>query len=189
MHLEGQGQEKKVYIEYILSCAILLVAFALRVFRLDAQSMWWDEIITVFRSRLDWAGISANILARPVHVPLYFVLMHFWQAIGTQEFVVRFFSVLWGVLGVALLYRVGRLVGGREVGLVSAALAAVSPFSIWFAQENRMYTLAPFLALGANFCLLRLLGGLRSKSLGSTRGSSSFFSPPGLLRKPKMHLV
>ena len=35
---------------------LILVAFALRVFRLDAQSLWYDEGVTAMVAQLGWAN-------------------------------------------------------------------------------------------------------------------------------------
>jgi hypothetical protein len=50
------------------------------------------------------------------------------------------------VAGVALVGYLGKRLFGRTTGLV-ALLMAVNPFSIWYAQEVRMYTLGVFLLL------------------------------------------
>jgi 4-amino-4-deoxy-L-arabinose transferase-like glycosyltransferase len=136
---------------------ILLLAFALRVYRLDHQSMWWDEMHAGMMSVLSPDAILDNLFAIRNHVPLYFMLVRLWSCLGHSEFALRLFSVIWGVAGVALVYRLGHLINGQAVGIVSALLLALSPFHIWYSQEARMYTLASVSTLAGSWLLLRFL--------------------------------
>lgn len=136
---------------------LLLMATILRVSRLDQQSLWYDELATWHRAVIPLADMFADLFAVRNHTPLYFLLMRPWAAIGQSVFILRYFSVLWGVLGVALIYRLGDLVGGRRCGLIAALLLAVSPFHIWYSQEARMYPMLTALAIVASWSLLLLL--------------------------------
>lgn len=146
---------------YVLPGLIVLMGFALRVYRLEQQSLWWDEIYTVARSIMSAPELIENLFESRVHLPLYFLLIQAWAEIGRSEFVIRYFSVLFGVLTLPLMVQTGRLLdgrfaNGRRVGLLAAFLLAISPFHIWYSQEARMYTFLAFNALAANYFLLRL---------------------------------
>lgn len=136
---------------------IVLLGFALRIYRLDQQSLWWDELYTVASSVLSLPELFENLFDDRVHLPLYFLLMQAWAEIGREEFIVRYFSVLCGVLTLPLIYQTGRLLAGRQVGWLAAVLLAISPFHVWYSQEARMYTFLALNALAANYFLLRLL--------------------------------
>ncbi|MFN2169231.1 MAG: glycosyltransferase family 39 protein, partial [Anaerolineae bacterium] len=82
------------------------------------------------------------------HPPLYFALL--WIAIrlfGHSEFSLRFLSSAALVLIVPLLYATGKRLGDDRLGLGAAALGAISPMYLWYAQEARMYALLAFLSL------------------------------------------
>jgi mannosyltransferase len=137
---------------------ILLLAFALRLYRLGYQSIWYDEAVSIHLAAKDLGALTLHT-ARDIHPPLYYYLLHFWvRAAGTSEFSVAFFSLVFGVLIVALAYRLGHRICGRRVGLLTAFLIAVSPFNLWYSQEMRMYTLGALLGLLTLYCLMRLLG-------------------------------
>ena len=127
--------------------AILLAAFALRAYRLDFQSLWSDEGISLLRSSQPLAEMLRNM---PVeHTPGYFVLLHGWLVLaGSSDIALRWLSLLPSVLAVALIFRLGIALGSPEkphparqqlVGVVGALLLATSGFQIWYAQEARMY--------------------------------------------------
>jgi len=136
---------------------VLFLAFALRIYRLNYQSFWWDEMYTAARSAMTVGELTENLFEARVHLPLYFVLLQGWTQIGRSEFIIRYFSVISGVLAVALIFATGRRLNDRKVGLVAAFLLAISPFHIWFSQEARMYSFLALNALAANWFLFRLL--------------------------------
>ncbi|MGE5139656.1 MAG: glycosyltransferase family 39 protein, partial [Rudaea sp.] len=133
------------------------LAFALRLYRLNDANIWWDEGWTIWLSRQDLAAIALRT-ASDEHPPLHYWLMHFWTgAAGTDAFAGRFFSLFFGVLMVALVYRIGRLIGGPWLGTMAAILLALSRFSIWWSQDIKNYTLSGFFALASMWFVLRLL--------------------------------
>lgn len=133
--------------------ALLLLAFALRLYLLDHQSLWADEgnsVAMAPRAPLDIVQRTAN----DIHPPLYYLLLHYWSAlVGTSVFAVRAFSVLCGVVAVALTYALGRKMGGPEhvatIAIVAAGLLTISPFAIHYSQETRMYMLVTALGAGS----------------------------------------
>jgi len=52
-----------------------MVAFALRLYRLDHQSLWEDEIHSVLRGNMGLADMLREVLQTKNHVPLYFALL------------------------------------------------------------------------------------------------------------------
>jgi mannosyltransferase len=140
---------------------VLLVAFGLRLYRLGYQSLWYDEAVSIHLATKDLAALTLHT-AGDIHPPLYYYLLHFWVLVaGSSEFSAAFLSLLFGLILVALSYRLAREACGSNVGLLTAFLIAVSPFNLWYSQEMRMYTLGAFLGLTTLYCLMRLAGLLR----------------------------
>lgn len=135
---------------------LLLLAFGLRVWGVADHNIWWDEGIGIWLSRMSlWE--SARWTAGDVHPPLYYVLLNGWRSFaGEGEFSLRFLSVIFSVLTVPLIYRLGKTLGGSETGLLAALFLTISRFSIWWAQEIRMYALAALLATGSLWAAVRL---------------------------------
>jgi mannosyltransferase len=141
----------------------LILAFALRVYRLAGHSLWWDEIVTVATSTVSFEAMFDYLFTIRSHMPLYFIVMNGWIRLGESEFILRYFSLAAGVLTVALIAQTGRLIGGWRVGLAAGLLLAISPFNIWYSQETRMYSLIALATLAATWFLLRIIndGGRR----------------------------
>jgi mannosyltransferase len=96
--------------------------------------------------------------------PLYFVVAWLWAKVfGTGEVGLRSLSALLGTGVIVLSYLCARELVSRAAGLVAAALAAVSPFMIWYSQEARSYMLL------AALCGLSFLFFARALRTRSTR--------------------
>ena len=131
-----------------LLIGILLLAAALRLARAGVASLWFDEAFTVIASRMDIMSILHG-QADPVLPPFYFIALHLWQkVVGESELAVRAFSGLCSLLAVAGIYRLGSRLFDRRAGLWAAALMAVAPFQIYYAQETRPYALCVLLSVG-----------------------------------------
>ncbi|MEM2046141.1 MAG: glycosyltransferase family 39 protein, partial [Candidatus Bathyarchaeia archaeon] len=73
---------------------------------------------------------------------LYYLLLHFWIWIaGESEWALRWPSLAFGVLAVALAVRLADRGWGRPAGAFAALTMALSPFWLHYAQEARMYTM------------------------------------------------
>lgn len=122
--------------------ALTLLAFALRVYRLDYQSYWIDEAWTVYFAHLSPAELWHLLQTTEIMPPLYHPsTILYIKLFGDSEFALRFYSLIFGVLTVPFTYRLGRDLGGVRLGLIAALLIAVAPFQIWHSQEARMYSL------------------------------------------------
>lgn len=107
------------------------------------------------------AAVVDHLLTESTHPPVYFVLAHWWMnlfpptAAGLASFwAARAFPALLGVLSIPAMFGLGWLAfGSRLVGQLAAALMAVSPYSVFLAQEARHYTLAILLVIASLSCL------------------------------------
>lgn len=136
--------------------ALLWASFAVRVLTLEAQSLWRDEVDSIRFATQPLHDYLAQFTLHGQNGPLYFLLLRGWiKLAGTSVFALRFSSVLWGVVSVALLYTLMRRLHTRSSALCAALLLAFSPYAVWYAQEIRMYTWVPCLSLLALYALER----------------------------------
>lgn len=128
---------------------LLLLAFALRVSGLTVQSMWRDEVDALRFSQASLADLAKNFSRTGWNGPLFYVLLRVWVHLtGSSEFALRAFSLSSGLLGVSLVYRVGRTWFSNRIGMLAALLTAFSPYMVWYAQEAKMYALLVALVVG-----------------------------------------
>ncbi len=128
--------------------AILFLALVLRLYHVNAKSLWQDEGSSLFiaQHRIPDVirGVSLN-----VHPPLYHVTLHYWLLLNQTVTWFRLYSVVFGMLAMWLTYVLATRMFDRRTGLIAGLLVATSTFQIFYAQEGRMYTLAAFLMIAA----------------------------------------
>ncbi len=141
---------------FLLILAICLLAFGLRIFHLGAQSLWYDEGLSVYLASQP-PSLAVETSAITDHPPLYALLLGAWMRVaGRSEFSIRFLSLWWSVLAVALTWRLGREVLTDTIGIVGALLIAASAFAVWYAQEARGYSMLLALTLIVTWAFARL---------------------------------
>jgi mannosyltransferase len=142
---------------------ILLTGFAIRVIDLGGASFWADEAYTDLWMNAPIDRFFTLILEDGVHVPLHFMLLRVFPHDG--ETLLRFPSVLQGLIGIALLIGVvQRLYRNHHLALITGALLAYNPFHIWFSRGARPYALLFVLSLLTSYYFLRLMQGQRSRA-------------------------
>ena len=147
---------------YLALIGLALLAFGLRIYRIQYQSLWRDEVDAVIFATRDLRAILNTFTSVGENGPLYFLGLHGWiRLAGQSEFSVRFPSACFGTLAVLATYQLGRELVGYRVGLIGALPMAFSPYHIWYGQEAKMYALISFLAPLSLLILLRLLRGGR----------------------------
>ncbi|MBN1220942.1 MAG: glycosyltransferase family 39 protein [Anaerolineae bacterium] len=125
---------------------ILLLAFFLRAYHLDAQALRGDEAATVHYSAMPITELWELSRVTDPHPPLFYLMLHPWQwLMGESAWIMRFAGVTASVLTVAALYTLARLtLPSTTTSLLAAALITVNPLQIWLAQDVRSY---PFFTL------------------------------------------
>lgn len=148
-----------------IAYALLLPAWALRLYHLGGPELWFDEAASYFiaaKPPAEIVGYASHAIFE--HPPLYYLALHgFMGLFGASEWALRFPSVLFGLLLVAGLYRAGATVFGTRLALTAMLLAAASAFLVTYSQEARMYSLLQGLGLLATFLLYRAAGSGRRR--------------------------
>jgi len=147
---------------YIILSFIILLGICLRVYNLSSQSIWYDEAQSIAVSGAKLSYISTRTYHTP---PFYFILLKCWTGLfGKSEFAVRFLSVIFGALSILLIYKVGRDLLDRKVGLYSAFILSVSMFHIYYSQEARSYSLFVFLTILSMLLFIKIMKKNKTKT-------------------------
>ena len=142
-----------------ISIGLLLLAFALRVYRLDAQDIWGDEAWSIAISQ----SLLRDSLYMEANPPVYFLLLRVGRALwGSSVFGLRYVSLLCGMITVAIVGRTAHTIAPRSRNYTLLA-ATLSPFLIYYAQEARMYGPVLVGASGSVLAFLHLLQGQRTR--------------------------
>src|SRR5437763_6012286 len=136
---------------------LTVVAAAVRFATFGLQAYHHDEAITA--DKVLHPGLRAtlyNVRDFESTPPLYYVLAWGWsQLFGVHEAGLRSLSALAGVATVPIAGMIGIEAAGRRVGVVLAAVTAVSPMLIWYSQEARAYSLVVLLSAVSLLFFLR----------------------------------
>jgi mannosyltransferase len=122
--------------------ALVALALALRLYRLDARSLWLDEILTSQPAHLNGPGdVVAWSKAALNQMPLFYMFTWFLGHWSDTGVILRLPALVFGTLLVPAVFILGRNLFGTLAGLVAGLLSAVMPFAVWYSQEARAYTL------------------------------------------------
>lgn len=139
---------------------ITLLAIALRLWQIDATSLWMDEAWSVWIANRPFAGVLALVRQADVHPPLYYILLRIWMSVfGSSPAAVRSLSVVLSSAAIPIVFVIARRILPRRAALAAALLTAVSPFQVHYGREARMYALLFLAAAVSTHAFLHLLAG------------------------------
>ena len=131
--------------EYLILAIIILLAFALRIFQLDAQSLRGDEAISAVYAAMPLQKMLTVTRTFEPHPPLFYFILGGWEKLtGFSEFALRYAALMAGVLTVPILFALTRRIIGKQTAFFAAFLLSVNSFHIWYSQDIRSY---PWLVL------------------------------------------
>ena len=125
----------------------IVVFSLLPLFRLTHQSLWYDELFTLFVARHTVARVLDQAAWDGFTPPLYYLLIALAQRAGLAAESLRVVSVGFGALALWGLGRLATRLSGARAGFAAVLLAGISPFLVSMSQELRPYT--AFLACAA----------------------------------------
>ena len=150
--------------------AILLLAVALRVIGID-YALWNDEVASTKFAAAPVHLLWSDWMVRETNPPLYYTLLEGWWAIfGGSDVALRMMSVVFGCVGVVLVFLLGRHVGGLRAAIIAGALVAASAQNIMYSQQVRGYILGYAAAAAAILAALTLLARVQSGADGKRGG-------------------
>ncbi len=184
--------------QWFALAAVLALAAALRFWHLDAQSMWYDEVLTLAEAsgnyrdfeplevRNEWirpaprptsidraAPLAETIgeLEKQLNPPLYYLVLRAWRELfGDSVAVARALSALLSLAAVGVVFEAGRRLYDVESGLWAALIMAVAEPQIAYAQEIRNYALLTLVGAGALLAMARF-----EESGASRRNAAGLF--------------
>ncbi len=143
---------------FALSIGVIFLAAILRFHNLGTQSLWNDEGSSYVQATRSFADIASNA-ARDIHPPGYYWLLAIWRGLtGDTEIALRTLSTLASILSVAFTFALGKRLFNSAAGIAAALLVALNSFSIYYAQEARMYALLALWGAAGIWALVNLVG-------------------------------
>jgi len=124
---------------YVLLALIVLLVAALRIYRLDYQSLDLDEIYSINPTQ---PGQSLSALigsCKKDQPPAYFLLLWSWfKVFPYNDFWGRMLSVVLGLWGVVAIFFLGKAFKDSRVGLVVSLMTTLNFYHLYFSQNDTL---------------------------------------------------
>ena len=166
----------------LIVIAILLSSWFFGVRGINADNMRRDELTTLGHIGALETHPNGLTLAETIdslatysaqHPPLYFLSLNIWgKYVSFDSFSLRLLSLFWGILSLAVFYRLAHDLGGQTVAIYASILMATSVIFIFYTHELRQYSSLLFWVALIWLCYHRLAGQARPISLMGLGGLS-----------------
>jgi mannosyltransferase len=131
----------------LLITGLLLAAFLIATIDIRRESLWNDEAWTAWAVRSPYIRDTLLRVEADVHPPLYFLLLTgLGRFTGDSVLALRWPSALFGMLGLAGTYALGKFLFDRRTGLIAIMLLGSASFFVYYTREARMYSLVMAIA-------------------------------------------
>jgi hypothetical protein len=128
------------YRTWIVGLLVATCAVALRLNSGLSLDLWEDEIIAATHAMQPLWLLPVEVARHDVHPFLYFLQLHLWSLAGTSDVWFKLNSVFWNIVAIGSIGLVGKRLYDQGTGCIAATLFALSPPSVWMAQEVRPYS-------------------------------------------------
>lgn len=141
--------KKKIFI-------VLVFCFLIRLVGIN-QSLWLDEAISVNKAKMPIETIVPTFSIYDFHPPVHYWFLNIWIKIfGDQVWVMRLSSILFSLITIWLVYKIGCEIKNKKAGLWAAALVGANPLLIYYSQELRMYAMVTMWLVGSIYFLVKI---------------------------------
>jgi mannosyltransferase len=128
---------------------VIAVGAVVRFYHIGGLSLWTDEGFSEWASRQSTWYLWTVLPGFETNPPLYYTLLKGWCVLfGDSEASLRSLSALFSIATIPLVFAMGRMLGARRSGwmsgLLAAAMFALSPIHVQYAQEARAYAMLTF---------------------------------------------
>jgi len=143
---------------------ILFVGAVLRFYKVDFQSLWIDEVLSMNDANpaTTLSETNKSVLFWEAMPPLYFVILKYILTLfGYTTLIARLLSAVIGVVGIYAMYLLGKEMYNKRCGLLCASIVCINIYHIFYSQEVRPYG---FLFLFTTLAYYRLIIFIKKRS-------------------------
>lgn len=132
-----------------IAVSLLLISYFFSIRGVNQDVVRYDEQTSLGHiGALDAGGLSLVDTIHSLqdtsaqHPPLYFLIANIWGQITSYHvFTIRLLSVLFGILSLAVVFRLANDIGGKLVASYSLLLMGTSIVFVFYMHDIRQYTL------------------------------------------------
>ena len=136
--------------------AVVLLAIVTRLYHLDAESLFMDELRQVSYYGNTFYEMIA-LAASQNQTPLDYWIGHVIYYYAQSDFAVRLPAAMFGIGSVIILMLLVARISGWHFAILAGIVMALLPFHIYFSQDARPYAIAIFFLLLLLWILVTIL--------------------------------
>lgn len=151
---------KNNYREVVIVAIITFFALILRFIMLQNYGdLWLDELYSwYFASQNNIIDTILELVKQDLHMPLYFIILHFWMKLFGQSDVAMHSCTLFLTLPlIPIAFYTMKSLFNKTVGYFSAILLATNAWGIYYSVEVRFYGFVFVLSLLSAFSFAKML--------------------------------
>ncbi len=153
---------KKFFDKYSNVIAILALMVMTLIYSrlvLPRTGLWFDEMYSIWIASHSFPSeLFHCIWADDVHAPLYHIFMHFYmQLFGTKIPVIQFSSTIFSLILIPIVYKFGKEIFSRKVGLLAATFLTFNALFIYGTSFVRFYVPASIFLTLSTFYIFKLM--------------------------------
>jgi len=156
--------------DYFLLALIVIFAFGLRHINLGIKSFSGDEVLSldiVKQYQSNPVAMIKYLQEIEIHPPLYYLMLNSWmKLIGSDDYSVRLFSVLFGLSVVISVFYIGKKIFlNNRIGLFGAFFTAILPMQVEYSMQARPYIIYCFVGLWHIYFLWQYIESRKNRYL------------------------
>lgn len=113
-----------------------------------------DESYTLNTTSRNVLGVVRQSYKFENQLPVYFLLLSFWRMVNSGIFFSRLFSALSVCISAVYIFKITKIITGKENVYWIIVLFLLNPFTVWAAFELRLYA---FVVLLSSICIYSYL--------------------------------
>lgn len=133
----------KSHIQIVVMFLLIALGALFRLYGLDIQSLWNDELASWMGSNFDSLfEVFEKGVRLDASPPGYFIGLYLVERyIGDSEVALRFPSAIAGIFSIPAIFLVGQRLYSYREGLIAASFMAILWAPIYYSQEARAYSM------------------------------------------------
>ncbi len=154
----------------IEALTILLITVTSTILKIlclkNIGALWQDELYSWYFAQKDsFLSCSFAALNEDIHMPLYFIILHYWiKFFGDKPDVMRFCSIFLTLPFVPLIFYFAKNLFNKTTAYFSVIFVTFNTFCIYYSTETRFYSLVLVLSLILAFSFCKMLLNFDKKS-------------------------
>jgi uncharacterized membrane protein len=139
---------------------LIIIIIAAAVLRLAAVfkygNFWGDEMFSFVYSQKPWPE-GLHLWLWETNPPLHLLVLKIWLFIfPATEFFARFPSVIAGTAAVYFIFKLGRQIFNKKIGLIAAVYLALHPYHIFWSATARVYSIFILLTVASTYYFFKI---------------------------------